>query len=1366
LIDLLIRTFLRAPVLALILCVTLLVWGWSSFAQNPKDAIPDIAENQTIVFAEWTGRSPKDVDEQVTYPLTVALQGVPGVKEIRATSGFGWSVVYVIFRDDVPFYWARSRVLERLNVGLSALPEGVVPKLGPDATALGQIFWYTLENGWYSPERPGLRFEEDGTLTAASRAALLEADSSLEKQLDNAQPYQCPLTGVDLVFSQVPLDRLRSIQDYDVKLALESVEGVSEDASIGGYVRQYQIDVNPEALRAFGVSLDSLVAAVKGANIDVGAKVIEWSGMEVLIRGVGFLGGGQRGVGSRSARERAALEDIENIVVKSTDGTPIYLRQLATVTTGPDFRRGALDKMGAEAVGGCVVMRFGENPLAVIERVKKRIRTVEAGLPPGVRINAFYDRTRLIGETMATLGAALWQELLITVVVVVLFLLHFRSSLVIAVTLPLAVLFAFICMQALRVGSNIMSLAGIAIAIGTMVDMAIVMTENIYQHLAGRRAEYTRFEEAADGTVKACMDSEKRLTVIQEAAREVGGAILTAISTTVVSFLPVFFLEGQSAKLFTPLAWTKTFCLVGAVLLALVVVPPLAALLLRHRRVSRRVSLVISVCSGLAGGAIWAAVTGVSGALRLFGDAIRSYGHLSTPWDALVVGGVLALVTWAVLRERIRPIEENPVSWLIRWIYERVLRWILDHIVLFLVLPGMLVVWGLSIWLGWANVLGSWTGRWEHVRFTPQHWSSALWIHLVVGLFVGLIVLPLVWDTIGVFFVRYAGRGFAFQRWRRLARRVGFCAAAIALVFVLQRFDWADRHAVAVSAIFNLPLADTEEGQPRRLAEFAPLKAAIARDRGIGQEFMPPLDEGDFLYMPSVLPAGSLNTVLEVMQKQDVQFARIPEVAVVVGKLGRVDSALDPAPVGMLETVITLRPRDEWPLNDDTEHPGRQRRRTMNEIWQAIQRAGRFPGVLPSVQLQPIRTRVEMLSTGLNAKIGLKVYGDSMAPCEALAVAIEQLLRERLAGAEAINAIRVNGKPYLEFHIDREAIARYGVNIRDVQNVIEVAVGGINLTTTYEGLDRYPVRVRYQRELRDELPDLERIIVPTPSGAQIPISQVVDIESVVGPMSVRREGAKYVSYVTMTNVGVDETTLVDRGRAIIDQAIIDGTLKLPEGYSLKWTGSYERNLRAKKRLALLVPLVLLINFVLIYLQFKRLPLTFVVFLSIPVAFAGGFILLEYWPVIQEMLYLAGVMDRGFEGEAMYLTVAVWVGFIALFGIAVDDGIVLGTYLNQNFSRSKITRYEEIKARVVEAGVRRIRPCLMTTFTTLAALVPIMLSTGRGSDVMVPMAIPVFGGMLVALVSLFVVPACYCGLKQLRWKLGWPDQDFVRPASDG
>jgi Cu(I)/Ag(I) efflux system membrane protein CusA/SilA len=1121
-------------------------------------------------------------------------------------------------------------------------------------------------------------------------------------------------------------------------------------------VRQYQIDINPAALRAFRTPLARLVGSVNSANIDVGAKVIEENGMEILIRGVGFLGGENRSAAEREVREQAVVRDIENIVVHADNGTPVYLHQVATISVGPDFRRGALDKMGAEAVGGVVTMRFGENPLTVIDRVHARVEMVEHGFPPGVRINAFYDRTDLIHETMGTLTEALSQELIITIVAAVLFLLHFRSSLVIAVTLPLAVMFAFICMQALDLPSNIMSLAGIAIAIGTMVDMGIVMLENIYQHLTDRRDEYTRIQHDQHGRRQEVVDAPKRRQLVGEAATEVGSAILTAISTTVISFLPVFFLEGQAAKLFTPLAWTKTFCMVGAVILALTVVPPLASVLLKHRRASWLVALGVSLPMGVAAAVVWWRAPRIHSAFSGFAGRIEDYLGWSAGSTAWVVGALVALIMLMMLRERIKPIEQNPTSRLIHSLYRPTIRWVLRHKTLFLLLPAACVIWGVGIWLGWGMLVRTALWPFEQLGLSPTDWSAARWLTLIMAALFGFVLLPLIVDTVRV--ARRLKRGPTAARQSRVdwIKAASSVAAFVLLAGIFSATRVFHGKNAALAAAFRL-----NPDQP--LTDHKPLQSLL-NSKGIGQEFMPPLDEGDFLYMPSVLPAGSINTVMEVMQKQDVQFARIPEVELVVGKLGRVESPLDPAPVGMLETMILLKPRHQWPVHDDPEFEGLRRRRTMDEIWEDIKSAGSFPGVLPSVQLQPIRTRVEMLSTGLNAKIGIKVYGDSVERCEELAVHIEQLLRERLRNAQAINAVRVSGKPYLEFRIDREAIARHGVNIADVQQVIEVAIGGKNLTTTYESLDRYPVRIRYARELRDEVPDLERILVPTPAGAQIPISQVADIQRVTGPMSVRREGAKYVSYVTMSNQGVDETTLVRNGQRIIDDALVNGELEMPEGYHIRWAGSYERNIRAKNRLAILVPLVLLTNFLLIYLQFKRWPLTLVIFLAIPVAFSGGFILLEFWPQIQDWFYRLGVMDQPFPGEAMYLTVAVWVGFIALFGIAVDDGIVIGTYLDQVFSKSPIRRYEEIEERVIQAGLRRIRPCLMTTFTTLAALAPVLLSTGRGSDVMTPMALPVFGGMAVALITILVVPTCYCAIKQWKWKMGLPDRDFEREAA--
>ena len=1341
-IDRLVRTFTFNPLLAVLLAAAVVVGGWRAFVANPKDAIPDIAENQTIVFAEWPGRNPKDLDQQVTYPLVVSLQGIPGVREVRATSGFEFALVSVVFRDDVDFYWARSRVLERLATLGDQLPEGVNPVLGPDATPLGQVFWYTVENGWFSPVHPGLRFDEEGRLTAASRASLLAGDPGLEHRLDAPPPGTCPLSGRPLERSRLSLDRLRSIQDYEVKLALQAIEGVSEVASVGGYVREYQIDLDSEALRAFNVGLDEVVATIRASNLDVGAKVIESGGMEVVVRGVGFLGGNDRDTGPRPDRERAVLDDLERTAVTARDGTPVFLSQLGTIGVGPQFRRGALDKMGTEAVGGCVAMRFGENPLDVIDRVKASLATVEAGLPPGVRIVSFYDRTALIRETMSTLSTALVQEGLITVVVVLLFLLHLRASVAVTVTLPLAVLCAFIGMQVLGIGSNIMSLAGIAIAIGEMVDMAIVMTENIYQHLVGRRDEYVSTVAGRER-----VDRRRRLTIVFEGALEVSGAILTATTTTVISFLPVFFLEGQAARLFTPLAWTKTLCMLGCILMTLTVVPPLAALMLAESRASGARARAAGIASGIASALLWGLSAHLFASWGEVVDSVRVAIHLPEPLDSLALGVLVGAAVWVSLRERLRLPEDSPVSRLINRGYEPTLRWFLHHKTVFFSATAALTLAGLGTWLGWGALVGVPLDLLALIGLDLGSVSAAWWVDIAAGAVLCLVLTPLVLDLI-----RSRG-GIKLPASRPWRERLSLVALAATTAVVLHALQFGAAVGRPLVASLGVSTVEPESDQAIDLRHLPLLDRWRQHATGIGREFMPPLDEGDFLYMPSLLPAGSLTSVMEVMQHQDVQFAKIPEVELVVGKLGRIDSALDPAPVGMIETIINLKPVDEWPLVEDPEHPGRMRRRSMAEIWEHIQETGRFPGVLPSAELQPIRARIEMLSTGLRAEVGLKVYGASPEACEELALEIErELNRVGVPGVEAIQAVRTNRTPYLELEVDRDAVARFGLPSASVQRAIELAIGGAGLVPTYEGLDRYPVRVRYQRQLRDDPEDLERILVTAPDGFQIPLSQLVHARSTFGPMSLRREGAAFVSYVTMSPSTVDAQAAVERAQSILDRAIIDGRVVVPSGSQLRWTGTYERAVEARTRLALVIPAVLFINFVLVYLHFRRVGLSLLVFAAIPVSMAGGFLLLDWWPKIHNLLYTVGVLDRGFAGGAMYLTVAVWVGFIALFGIAVDDGIVIGTYLRQTFAKP-IRSFEEIEERVVRAGLRRIRPCLMTTATTLVAMLPILLATGRGADLAVPMAVPLFGGMLAELVSLFVVPAGFCAIEQWRWRRG-------------
>jgi Cu(I)/Ag(I) efflux system membrane protein CusA/SilA len=774
--------------------------GWYCLVNTPIDAIPDIGEKQVIVYADWPGRSPQDVEDQVTYPLAISLQGTPGVKTIRSASGFGFSMVFVIFKDEVDYYWARSRVLERMNVATARLPAGVVPVLGPDATALGQIYWYTLE-----------------------------------------------APGVDLA-------QLRSLQDWYVRYQLQSVEGVSEVASVGGFVKQYQIDVHPDKLRAHRVTLEEVTEAVRRSNIDVGAKVVENSGYEFFIRGVGFL---------------KSVEDVEHIVIRQERGTPLYVKNVATVQLGSDFRRSLLDKGGREAVGGVVTMRYGENPLAVIDRVKQKIREMEPGLravPPDghvvpVRIVSFYDRTDIIRETMDTLREALTEEALVAGLVVVIFLLHLRSTLTILPTLPLSVGMSFIVMYWLGVDSNIMSLAGIAIAIGDVADMGIIMTENIYRRVAAEPGRPHR-------------------DVVFEAAVEVGRPILTAVSNTIVSFIPVFALTDQEGKLFKPLAYTKTFAISASVILALVVVPMLCHYLLRPGQLSRRRSFWLAVAAGVAATVVSRAAMGYT----------LSLGHSVAGWPmALAIGGMVGAAVYRMGRERLLPLEENLVARCIHAAYRPTLEWVLAHKAAFLAVPIAIALAGMTIWLGFSRVAA-----------------------------------PL----------------------RAGARAMGI-----------------------------------EVGEAWWWQELA------ARFPGIGREFMPPLDEGSLLYMPSLLPSASLTEVQRVLAQQDLAIQQVPEVASVVGKASRVESALDPAPIGMIETIILLKPPQQWRMVDN----GRagKRRITKEEILAELEARTNIPGVLPT-WLQPIQTRIVMLQTGFRAMMGVKIYGADPAVIEQIGLQMER----------------------------------------------------------------------------------------------------------------------------------------------------------------------------------------------------------------------------------------------------------------------------------------------------------------------------------------------------------------------------------------
>lgn len=1150
----------KEPWLVVLLAIGVSVAGWFSYQAIPIDAIPNVGENQVIVLTPWPGRSPKDIEDQVTYPLSVSLLAVPGAESVRGKSMFGYSFVQVTFKDQIDFYWARSRVSEQLGAAASQLPDGVIPQLGPDATGLGQIYYYTL---------------------------------------------QPPAEGMGLA-------ELRSMQDFVVKYELQAVPGVSEVASIGGYVRQYQIEVDPDKLRYHNLSLQSLVQSIQGSNLDVGAKTVETTGMEYIVRSKGALGS--------DGDTAQAISDIEETVIMQRDGVPVRVSDVAKVQLGPDFRRGALDYNGSEAVGGVVVMRYGENPRVVIDRVKAKIAQIQPALQ-GVTIHGVYDRSGLIDETVATLTTALRDEILITAVIIVLFLLHVRSSFVVAICLPAAVLMSFIAMQVVGVGANIMSLAGIAIAIGTMVDMAIIVSENIYGHLA----EWESKERGREDGGLMEQRSKDRAQVISDAAIEVAPAVFTAVMTTIISFLPVFFLTGRDYRLFSPLAYTKTFAIAAAMIAAVTIVPALSRLLLRSSRHSKLASSVTGFSF---------AVLLSTAAHFLWGDRIASHFGM-THWVVTAVVGMLAfIVGWLVLRERIRPIEEIPSSRLVRWIYGARLRWALNHKVFALAFPMILLVLGGGAWIGLPTVL---------------------------------------------------------------------------------------RPLEQVASVFK---ADLNE-----LPGYVDAKHTFT---GLRSDDWIALDEGSWFYMPTLYPAASFSQAMQVLQTQDVLIGQIPEVKDVLGKIGRVESALDPAPAAMIETYVMLRPKNEW-----------REGVTARDVWDEINQVATLPGVTPASALQPIEGRVVMLQSGIKAPMAISVYGDNLKTLADAAMAVAGQLKESpFVNAGTVNPDIVLGKPYLEFTVDREAASRYGMNAATVNQVIETALGGMNLIRTVEGRERYPVRLRYHRDLREQVDDLSRLPVVTDSGAVVPLGELASLETTWGPGAINSENARLVAHVSfMTSGAAGDLESV----AAVEEQLREAQdlppsnpkhLALPPGYSLEAVGSFRNQIEANRRLMWIIPLVIFINLLLIYLEFRNLAISLAVFSGIPVAFAGGMV-------------FVGWMD-------VELNTAVWVGFIALFGLAVDDGVVMATYIHQLMQRRKVSSVQDIRNTVYEAGLKRIRPCMMTTITTLAALLPVLLATGRGADVARAMAIPVFGGMLAEPFTSFIVPTLYSAYLEFKMRFGFND----------
>ena len=1153
----------RERLVVLIATAAIVAYGWYSFREVPIDAIPNISENQVIILTDWPGRSPKDIEDQITYPLSVAFQSVAGAKSVRGKSMFGFSFVQVTFADNVDFYWARSRVSEQLSTVGNQLPEGVTPALAPDATALGQIYYYVLD-----------------------------------------APF-----GMNLA-------EIRSKQDYVVKYALQSVEGVAEVASIGGHVKQYQIEIDPDKLRTHNLPLSKVLKAVRDSNIDVGAKTIESSGMEYLVRGIGFIGAGKT--------QAESIKQIEQTVVATKDNFPITVRDLAAVQVGPAFRRGALDWNGSEAVGGVVVMRYGENPRKVIERVKARVKTLERDLD-GMKIRGIYDRTQLVDETVETLTTALAQQIAITIAVIVLFLMHFRASLVVATTLPVAVLMAFIAMNRYGVDANIMSLAGIAIAIGTMVDMGIIISENIFRGIA----DWEKSGEPGG--------DQGRLSKISEMTSEVAPAVITAVSTTIISFLPVFFLTGRDYRLFAPLAWTKTFALVASLIVAVLLVPALARILLKKPKGKGWFSTFASI---VFGGIVAALCTFVwQKQIREFASdcndtLVNAPKFISTSMAfsvsdthvTIALSVLAALVSWWVLRERIRPVEENFVARIIYFFYEPTLRLFLNFKRTFLLVPCLIFFFGMGAWIGLPQLLSP--------------------------------VDKLARDYLG--------------------------------------------------ADFN---------GSKEYVEFKHTFTGLTSDDWIA------LDEGSWFYMPSLYPAASLSQAMETLQTQDAMIRKIPEVSDVLGKIGRVDSALDPAPAAMIETYVMLKPRDQW-----------RKGMTEEKIWDEINTLATLPGITIADKLQPIEGRVVMLQSGIKASMAIRIYGDTLEALSEAAKAVAQKVKQHpMVNGDTVSPDIVLGKPYIEFEVDRTESARYGMTVRSVNEVIESALGGKNATTTVEGRERYAIQVRYQRNYRDDISELEKLPVVTSTGEVVPLGKLASIKTTWGPSMVNSEDARLVAHVAFApkpNLGPIET--VDRVMESLTNARKLGELEFPAGnFELEAVGSFQNQIEANRRLMIIIPLVLLLNIFIIYLQFRRLSLTLIVFSGIPVAFGGGMIALA----------MADVQ----------LNTAVWIGFIALFGIAIDDGVVIATYLDQMLRTGLPESIDEIRNTVVKAGLKRIRPCLMTTFTTVIALIPVLVATGRGADVARAMAIPVFGGMLVELVTLFVVPVVYCGFLEMKFE---------------
>ncbi len=1091
----------------LVLVATVIIsgWGWVSLQQTPLDAIPDLSDVQVIIKTAYPGQSPRVVEDQVTYPITTTMLSVPGAQVVRGYSFFGDSYVYVIFEDGTDMYWARSRVLEYLNQAASSLPPGVQPRLGPDATGVGWIYSYAL--------------------------------------VDRTGKHD--------------LSQLRSLQDWFLKFELQTVQGVAEVATVGGMVKQYQVVVDPERLRAFNIPLSRVSQAIKNANQEVGGSVIELAEAEYMIRTRGYL---------------SSLEDIEIIpVAVSETGTPLLIRDIATVQIGPEMRRVVADLDGeGEITGGIIVMRYGENALTTIAAVKQKLEALKAGLPEGVEVVETYDRSALIQRAVNNLEEKLIEEFIVVALVCIIFLFHLRSAFVAIITLPIGVLISFIIMHQQGINANIMSLGGIAIAIGAMVDAAIVMIENAHKHIERWRHAHP----------KQKITTPEHWQLIATAAGEVGPALFFSLLIITLSFIPVFTLEAQEGRLFSPLAFTKTYAMAAAAGLAVTIVPVLM-------------------------------------------------GYFIRGW---------------IPQEK-----HNPISWLLIFIY-RPLLWLVLFLPRTTVFLAFLVMLTISIPLfGLGSLFTPLTGSLEMAATVTTEWPDI------------------------------------------------------------------EKHRVAMLEQLEQWQTDLPKYWRHTFAE-QPMIAKMAD--GLGSEFMPELYEGDLLYMPTTLPGLSIGKAQELLQQTDRLIATLPEVKSVFGKIGRADTATDPAPLTMIETVIQLKPEAEW-------REGMTVAKLIEELDQLVD----FPG-LTNAWVMPIKTRIDMLATGIKTPVGIKVAGPDLKVIEQIGRQIETVVMQ-VEGTTSAYSERVAGGRYIEITPDRVKAARLGLNISDINAVISAAVGGMNITETIEGLERYPVNLRFPREVRDDLENLKALLLVTPTGAQISLAQVAEVKIVDGPPMLKSENARLNGWTFVDIRGVDVGTYVQKAQAVVREQV-----KLPPGYSITWSGQYEYMLRAQEKLTQVVPLTLFIILLLLYLTFGNMTEALIVMATLPFALVGGF-----W-----LIFILGYN----------MSVAVGVGFIALAGVAAEFGVVMLVYLDNTIreyqTTDRLTNYKNLKAAIMEGAVLRVRPKAMTVAVIIAGLLPIMLGHGTGSEVMQRIAAPMVGGMITApLLSLFVVPAVYLLWKGRRFK---------------